>query len=113
MQAAEIKKNLPQHHKRQNLLTKHTCIFTGTSLIYTTCWNKKKKKAQNLFPPQCKKDKSAVGILLDFVPEVEVCHQLVDDDEAVSEDDTCLVGGNSTGRQEGLVRHPWRKKWYQ
>lgn len=24
MQAAEIKKNLPQHHKRQNLLTKHT-----------------------------------------------------------------------------------------
>lgn len=44
------------------------------------------------------KDKSAVGILLDFVPEVEVCHQLVDDNEAVPEDDTCLVGGNSTGR---------------
>lgn len=70
----------------------------------------KEKESPEFISPQCKKDKSAVGILLDFVPEVEVCHQLVDDNEAVPEDDTCLVGGNSTGRQEGLVRHPWRKK---
>lgn len=70
----------------------------------------KEKESPEFISPQCKKDKSAVGILLDFVPEVEVCHQLVDDNEAVPEDDTRLVGGNSTGRQEGLVRHPWRKK---